>query len=107
LATTSAGKPRSAEGTAAAVPRKVSSNNCTCHPPQSAAITNVAAARGMGRNLHATPITGAVARSMTRPHRVPAPGSRGDWMYRLVYWSGVTVFVVWSVFSALGALHAF
>ena len=34
-------------------------------------------------------------------------GSRGDWMYRLVYWSGVTVFVVWSVFSALGALHAF
>jgi hypothetical protein len=34
-------------------------------------------------------------------------GGRGDWMYRLVYWSGVTVFVVWSVFSALGALHAF
>jgi len=28
-------------------------------------------------------------------------------MYRLVYWSGVTLFVVWSVFSALGALHAF
>jgi len=28
-------------------------------------------------------------------------------MYPLVYWSGVTLFVVWSVFSALGALQVF
>jgi hypothetical protein len=34
-------------------------------------------------------------------------GLRGIAMYRLVYWSGVTLFFVWSVFSALGALNAF
>jgi len=28
-------------------------------------------------------------------------------MYRYVYWSGVTLFVVWSVFSAVSALKGF
>jgi hypothetical protein len=28
-------------------------------------------------------------------------------MYRYVYWSGVTLFVVWSVFSAVSALRGF
>ena len=40
------------------------------------------------------------------PGAIPA-GLGGIAMYRLVYWSGVTAFVVWSVFSALGALHVF
>ena len=33
--------------------------------------------------------------------------SGGIAMYRVVYWSGVTLFFLWSVFSALGALHVF
>jgi len=33
-------------------------------------------------------------------------GLGGIAMYRLVYWSGVTLFVAWSVFSALSALNA-
>ena len=37
----------------------------------------------------------------------PGEGPRGIAMYPLVYWSGVTLFVVWSVFSALGALRVF
>jgi hypothetical protein len=30
-------------------------------------------------------------------------GLAGIAMYRMVYWSGVTLFVVWSVFSAVSA----
>jgi hypothetical protein len=32
-------------------------------------------------------------------------GRRGNAMYRFVYWSGVTLLVVWSVFSAVSALN--
>jgi hypothetical protein len=28
----------------------------------------------------------------------------GNWMYRVVYWAGLTLFVVWSVFSAYSAI---
>ena len=28
-------------------------------------------------------------------------------MYRVVYWSGVTLVIVWSVFSAVSVLHGF
>jgi hypothetical protein len=34
-------------------------------------------------------------------------GFGGIAMYRVVYWSGVTLFVVWSVFSAVSALTGF
>jgi hypothetical protein len=41
------------------------------------------------------------------PAGSPVPVSRGIAMYPVVYWSGVTLFVVWSVFSAVSALHGF
>jgi hypothetical protein len=34
-------------------------------------------------------------------------GLGGIAMYRMVYWSGVTLFVVWSVFSAVSALTGY
>ena len=34
-------------------------------------------------------------------------GLAGIAMYRMVYWSGVTLFVVWSVFSAVSALTGY
>ncbi|MGC2201772.1 MAG: hypothetical protein WA633_16770 [Stellaceae bacterium] len=34
-------------------------------------------------------------------------GLGGVAMYRVVYWSGVTLLVVWSVFSAVSALGGF
>jgi hypothetical protein len=37
---------------------------------------------------------------VTRPGRVP-----GDAMYRVVYWTGVTLFVAWIVFSAYSAFN--
>ena len=32
---------------------------------------------------------------------------RGGPMYRLVYWAGLTTFLVWSAFSAYSAFHGF
>jgi len=34
-------------------------------------------------------------------------GVSGGAMYRMVYWSGVTLLVVWSVFSAVSALTGY
>jgi hypothetical protein len=38
---------------------------------------------------------------VTRPGRIPG----GIRMYRVVYWTGVTLFVAWIVFSAYSALN--
>ncbi len=37
--------------------------------------------------------------------RMCVSGLQGNAMYRYVYWSGLTLFVVWSVFSAISALN--
>ena len=37
--------------------------------------------------------------------RMCVSGLRGNAMYRYVYWSGVTLLVVWSLFSAVSALN--
>lgn len=60
-----------------------------------------------GRNVSVTPITSQTYGNDETPRPCLVLGLAGIAMYRMVYWSGVTLFVVWSVFSAVSALTGY
>ena len=63
--------------------------------------------RERGRNVSVTPITSQMYGNDETPRLCLVLGLAGIAMYRMVYWSGVTLFVVWSVFSAVSALTGY
>ncbi len=60
-----------------------------------------------GRKVSVTPITSQTYGNDETPKLCWVLGLAGIEMYRMVYWSGVTLFVVWSVFSAVSALTGY
>jgi len=63
--------------------------------------------RERGRNVSVTPTMSQTYGNNETPRLCLVLGLAGIAMYRMVYWSGVALFVVWSVFSAVSALTGY
>ena len=63
--------------------------------------------RERGRNVSVTRTMSQTYGNNETPRPCFVLGLAGIAMYRMVYWSGVALFVVWSVFSAVSALTGY